>query len=213
LKIHFGKLKPGETRAALASNCEGWCRTIKISGNIVEKRQKPTLLKDYGPFQIPFPMKEYIQMKYGVQDLNRLEAKNYARFFANVPQSLRECFPRVLGVEGGRTTVLKMEAVKDFDGKRSRPLSDFAGVSDLFFWKKFEEIVRYLKDNNITLLDLNAWNILVKRVSETESIPVIVDYKRMSGRMYPFQPDTWSSEGAMKKMLRKEERIRREYAP
>ena len=73
--------------------------------------------------------------------------------------------------------------------------------------------MEFLSANRIPLMDFRAENILVKITDEGTSIPVLVDYKCLTGRMYPFQPATWTKEGAMKKMLRRAERIRQEYKP
>ncbi|VVB99178.1 Uncharacterised protein [uncultured archaeon] len=214
MKIHFGKIKPKKSRSAMAAIGEGRFRTARIlSDNTVEKAHKTEYVKDYGFFQIEFPVKPYIRVKYGVRDLNLLEAKNYNQFFANAPSALEQCFPKVLGIKGeGTKSTLRMELVIDFDGKKSMPLSAHTKIKDTVFWKKYDELITFLSTNKIPLMDLRAENIMVKRIGETESIPAMVDYKCVTGRMYPFQPSTWFLKGALGKMLRRAERIRKQYA-
>lgn len=212
MRIRFGRIKREKSRSSLASIGEGRFRIARVVDGTVEKTHKQNYTRDYGFFQVEYPIKPYIRWKYGVRDLNELEARNYWRFFANAPESLRACFPKVFEVTGENTkSKLRMEVVRDFDGKKSNSLSDCKKIDDSHFWRKFDKIIRFLSAKNILLMDLRAENIMVKRTSEKTSVPAIVDYKCASGRMYPFQPATWFTKGAMKKMLRRAERIRKQY--
>ncbi len=119
----------------------------------------------------------------------------------------------LLTLEGkGLDSVLRMERVKNYDGTPAMTLRRHEKIDNPYFWKKFDELVEFLKAKKIPLMDFSPDNIMVKKISDNQFIPVIVDYKRMSRRNYLFQPSIWLLKGAVNKMLRRAERIRRTFS-
>ncbi|MBU1197297.1 PhoP regulatory network YrbL family protein [Candidatus Micrarchaeota archaeon] len=212
MRFKIGGLPEQQSRRRLASIGEGRYRKVTFHEDIVEKRHKGFRTKNYGFFHVDYPLGWYIRWKYGSTDLNRMEKDNYNRCFSHSPRRLSDCFAKVLKLEGsGLNSVLHMERVRNADGTPATPLSMNQGKLNPHFWSKFDELINYFKSNKTPLMDLHPDNIMVKNIGEGKSIPVIIDYKLMDGRMFPFQPDTWFNRGAINKMLRKAEKIRREF--
>lgn len=193
---------------------EGRFRIAVVRGEGVEKTHKSHRVKNYGLFKVRFPLLAYIRTKYGVRDLNLLEQDSYRRHFADVPDELRPVFPRVLDVSGepGRT-VLRMEAVRNTDGEISKAISAYPVIGCRSFWVCFETVMEFLNQRSIPLMDLQPRNLLVRWLDPQHCLPAIVDYKCVSGRLYPFQPATWFHAGAMQKMNRRAQRIREQFRP
>gem|GEM_PF-7052581 len=117
-------------------------------------------------------------IRYGNTDINRAEWDVYRRYFSNPPDELSNSFVRVRRhVRVKRGSVLVSETVKDFDGNYSRTLTDYGKVNNPLFWKRFDEVANWIVRNRIPLTDWNSNNFVVKRVSATELIPVLIDYK------------------------------------
>lgn len=151
--------------------------------------------------------------KFGRFSANRAEWINYTRYFTHVPTTLRDSFARVLELTKERgKNVLYMEPVVDFDGTISRSVLEYQRVHDLSFWRKLDEAVEYMAQQGIAHYGLKGPNILVRRKSETELVPVIIDYKLIGAGRYPRQPWLWFGNNAVNKMRRKYERFKREYS-
>lgn len=119
---------------------------------------------------------------------NRLEWENYQRYFANVPRPLRRYFAtlsRNRVMRGGR--VHQIRIVKDFDGAVSRSLRTTGPIQNEYFWKCFAELREWLRKQEIPFYDFSPRNILVKKLTPTNWIPVVVDYELVGSHSIPLQ--------------------------
>jgi len=76
------------------------------------------------------------------------------------------------------------EIVKDFDGKISQNLRDYKGIITSEFWIVLEKILKFLIDNELYFFDLNESNIIVKRISKTEIVPIFFEYKSFNRQYF-----------------------------
>lgn len=175
---------------------------------IVEKTLHSHKERRYLGVKIKWPMRLYTRFKFLVNDLNVEDWNNFRKFFKNCPEQLRESFAPVLDVKPrGSNFILRQMPVLDFDGKPSKNLKQFGKVSNPEFWGRFHSIVDFLIKRNIPLLDIHPTNILVRRLSKTEAIPVLFDYKRMGAKHYSFQPLLLTKAGRRNRILKNARRI------
>ena len=191
----------------------GKYRAVTGIDGIAEKRLHHSRIKSYLGIKVAYPMRWYTY-KFLTRSVNQDDLRHFQRFFASVPEPIRSSFARVLSVKKeGKEWVLQQKLIQDFDGTVSRSLAEKAGrVSSPFFWKRFEEVLDFLVRNRIPLLDLQPQNVLVKRLSADKAIPVLFDYKRMSGRYYPAQPWLWFKRGQKSRVVRGAKAIRQKFA-
>lgn len=182
----------------------GHYRTVSMDKGVVEKTLHTRRERKYLGVKIKWPMKLYTRFKFLVKDLNVEDWNNFRRFFKNCPEQLKESFAPVLGIgRGGGSFTLKQMPILDFDGGLSRNLKQVGKISNPEFWERFHKIVDFLTTRNIPLLDIHPTNILVRRLSKTEAIPVLFDYKRMGAKHYPFQPLLLTKAGRRNRILKK----------
>lgn len=163
----------------------GWHRKVYARGKHVLKVVHSHFTRTIAGKKITLPMWLKSLRRYGVLDMNRAEAEHYEKYFSHGPKEMRENFARVDRVRRVKKgSVLRMEAVRDFDGAMSKTLYETGHVNDLYFWQRFDGLVDYLIKNRIPFFDFSSLNFMVKRVSPYESIPVLVDYKSASTRPY-----------------------------
>lgn len=179
----------------------------------VEKREHAKRESTIMGVPIRVPMRVHMGLKHGRLTPNELEWKHFHTFFKRVPKSLRENFAQPYGLSRGKEgVILYMEAISDYTGQRSLSLNEFGVVQNPFFWKKFDSMLRWMIDSGAVHFALKPENIVVKRISETESIPVLIDYKNMDPRRYFLQPWLRIPALAREKMLRRYARVRRKYS-
>lgn len=99
------------------------------------------------------------------------------------------------------------EIVKDFDGSISQNLLKYDGVITENFWKILENLLQFLIRKNIYFFDLNKGNVLVKRVSKDEIIPIFFDYKSYN-KKYFLQLNLLFKSEREKKVWRRFERLK-----
>jgi len=164
-------------------------RRVKPAGKIVTKTvRRRTQLKLFGA-KIRIPGNIASKARF-LGDPNALELANYKRFLASAPAGVQECLARPLRIRKFRgRTVLAAERAMDFDGKTSKSISKNGKIESRLFWQKFRQLIDFIVEKNIPFNDISPSNILVKRISETESIPVLEDFKRM--RWFSMTPNSW----------------------
>lgn len=163
---------------------------------------------------IRLPMRFHTRLKNAGITPNELEWKHFRTFFTRVPKELRSSFAQPYGIsKTNKGTTLYMEVVTNVDGMVSRSLAEEGLIRDPHFWKRFDAMVHWMRQQGIVHFALKPENIVVKHVSSAQSIPVLVDYKNMDPRRYFLQPWLAISSLAQKKMLRRYERLRKKYSP
>lgn len=130
-----------------------------------------------------------------VYNSSRGGAREIAReteYFRHLQKRLRDwrCIPRFYGtVETDAGTGYVFERVSDFDGRTSATLEEFIrdrrGEKDLaVFSKILDDLRAYLFENEILVRNLRPYNILCRRVGETETVPVVCD--NLGAKFAPF---------------------------
>jgi hypothetical protein len=101
--------------------------------------------------------------------------------------------------------------VRDFDGAVSQQLKQAGPVKNAHFWKCFHSILAWMLRENIPFYDFTPKNILVKKLSATKWIPVIIDYETTGPRSVPFQLLLHFNFFSRMKVRRRAERLMRQY--
>ena len=128
-------------------------------------------------------------IKFFSGNINDYEFEEYNKLKNKIPKSLRESFAEIYGVKHNGNNYLIQEIVKDYDGRISKTLGQIEEQLDNSFWNRLKNIEMFLLDNNIQLYDQHSKNIMSKKISESEYIPVIINYKKMGIRTYI--PQLW----------------------
>lgn len=111
------------------------------------------------------------------------ETKRELRYYAHLSGYLKDWsgIPQYYGtVETDLGTGYVYDVITDFDGKPSVTLKAFAAQCcydrDVVMLREvLKKLKRYLHDNHIVTMTLKPQNILCRRVSESEVIPVVCD--------------------------------------
>jgi len=168
---------------------EGNYREVyQVSPEVCVKRLKRSRRKNYYFFSIDYPMWLYL-LKFGIVDFNKHEFQQYQRLIGGIPCELSSSFARILGVRKVDSESLSFqELVTDYDGSLSQPLVQYEKVRALSFWERLAQLRAFFMTECLPFFNLRPDNVIVKRVSETEALPILYDYKRMGVRTWPFQP-------------------------
>ncbi len=155
---------------------QGAHRRVSREGNFVVKRpfawhSTPKTLREHG-------LRFRTWLRYGRTDVNALEFETYLKHFSKVPSHLKDSFARVekLEKEGG-SDVLYMDFVRNADGTPATGLGQHVRVRDSFFWKRFDDVVAWMSQHRVPLIDLKLGDFMVKELSNGHCVPVLVDYK------------------------------------
>ena len=190
---------------------EGKFREVyALDNNIALKLLKGTFLKKYSFFSISLPTAEYTKYKFGIDDFNVHEYETFQKFIDFIPQNYQTSFakPLMVGEFLGRSAIIT-QLVKNIDGSISKSLKNHGTINDPNFWRKFDELEQILSDNKIYMLDIHDINILVQ-YSDSGTVPVFFDYKRLGNQTYPFQFLITNGQ-LMDKMDRRFKRLKMEY--
>jgi len=151
--------------------------TYAIKGkDLCLKKHKKYVTKIIKGYSIDFRTPLFIFFKFGVTDLNAMEYKAIKK----MPVELTPYIPTDIELidEG-----LVMGRAKDMDGSYSKMMTkNFDLIHNKAFWKHIDIIVEIFRKHKIFPSDILyiGNNLIVKKVSEEEWIPVIIDFKRMN---------------------------------
>lgn len=149
----------------------------------------------------------YLLFTFWVESLNIREY----RVFNLLPIDLKKYFPSIVMMCGED---LVMERIKDFDGSCSKTIREFWKIDNMKFWQEIENIARILLEKNMLFFDIfNSKNIVVKRISENEYVPVIVDFKRLGIGSYSFQFNLVFESERKRKFHKKLQDFKQKYNP
>lgn len=183
-------------------------KVILLDENRCVKRVKEVRNKDFFGYKIGIDIRLYYRIKYGTENLNKIEMKNYEQLIEKLPGEMREYFSTIEGLdeEGG----LISRVVRDYDGSISRTLEE-GGSDDILFWSRITEIESAILDDNIPYFGAFGGNVLVRRKSDDISVPVFVDYKKFGAGAYPMQPWLLIDSFANSKVRKHFNRLRENY--
>lgn len=124
-----------------------------------------------------------IKIIYNADESGRKEIKRELRYYAHLSRYLQDWrgIPQYYGtVETDLGTGYVYDMITDFDGKPSVTLKHFADQcrydQDVAMLREaLKTLKRYLYENRIVTMTLKPQNILCRRVSESEIVPVICD--------------------------------------
>ncbi len=192
---------------------EGSYRQIfEVGPKVLGKLLKLTRTKNYGPFRLKHWMKTYTLLKFGTLDVNKQALANYKRLMKMDLGSLRENFARLIGIRGqGNKSILLAEKIKDFNGTQSKNLLETGPIRNEAFWKRLAEIETFFLKNHLPFFNLGADNIVVQWTDKQNCKPVFIDFKRMSPRSLPLQPDLLLKSRVDKKLRRRFAKLRNNF--
>lgn len=163
------------------------------------------------PFgKVSYPGPAYTLLKFGNTNVNIVDFENYQA----LPEIVKKEFAPKNRLLNG---IIVQERVFDYDGTPSLSVSEYADqfgkISNKNFWNKVEELKEIFLKEKEPLLGVFAdgSNVLVKKLSEEEWVPIIVDFKRLGARAYVFQPHLRLPGEVQKRFLRRFERFERNY--
>ncbi len=144
---------------------------------------------------------------------NELEWANFQRYFQNAPASLRQHIAPISRrkIKDGHV-MHQIRLVKDFNGSISRTIEATGKIANAHFWKSFQRMVDELVRAHIPFYDFSSKNILVKRVSPTNWIPVLVDYESMGPHSARWQFWLRSKYFSGLKVRRRAERLQKQFS-
>lgn len=159
-----------------------------------------------------FIVKQVYKRYKRVEDFNHHEFQNYQKISSKLPDSYQQYFQKIYDVIDGESgTFLISEAIMDNSKQLSKSVKDFGPVNDYNFWKQLDKIVHFLAEEDLCLTDLHAKNILVHKKNNL-FLPIIIDYKTMGNDFSPWQIQLLFHKGRINKMLRKQRKMKEEFA-
>ena len=188
------------------------CREVVGSPDLCAKVLKPFRTKSY-PLGITLtvPTHIYTLFKFGIADINRFE---YA-VIENLPPELRQYAPdrnEIIAVNN-RDTALVSTRQYDFNGQPSKTLHELNSLENEHFWREIDRIAEMMFDHRLYFFDIfHLGNNVIVQQEDTETArPVLIDFKRLGQRMYPFQFDLLTHRGRQSKLLRRLEQFRMRF--
>lgn len=124
-----------------------------------------------------------IKIIYNADQSGLKEIKRELRYYAHLSRYLKDWsgIPQYYGtVETDLGTGYVYDIITDFDGKPSVTLKEFADQcryqhDAALLRETLKTLKRYLHDNHIVTMTLKPQNILCRRISESEIVPVVCD--------------------------------------
>ncbi len=197
------------------SNGEGRYRDTYIVGpkkDHIAKIPKAIIEKKYPLGTIPYPSEPYTLLKFGKANINEVDYANYQK----LPEAVRNNFtPNTRMING----VIVQERMQNYDGTPSVSIEEhtqkYGKIQNKFFWETVEKLKQAFLLEEQPLLGVfhRGSNILVKKLSENEWIPIMIDFKRLGARSYPFQPHLNIKDRLQKKFLRQFKSFEEDYKP
>lgn len=178
----------------------------------VAKIPKESIKKKYPFGTIDYPSAPYTLLKFGKANINKADYENYEA----LPTVVRERFTASTRMIQG---VIVQERVMNYDGTPAVSVEEesreHGKIENVPFWKNIDELKDIFLSEERPLLGVfhKGSNILVKKTSADKWMPVIVDFKRLGARSYPFQPNLIIPNEVRNKFLRQFEVFEREYRP
>ena len=178
----------------IGSGCVRDCYSIKNKEELCVKISKTNL--------------SFLRKLQSMLFRNQINIEEY-KIYTNLPNEIKMYFNPVLEAE--KKYVLT-NIPQNYDGSYSKSVKDSWPLSNEKFWKEVEKIYYYLDKYKIWFLDVfNGNNMFVKKQSETDWIPIIIDYKRIGWKSFPGQIHLLLKSEREKKFKRRYERFVNKY--
>ncbi len=179
--------RPIQPATPEGAHSSGWHRAVYRGKSSLLKKPFPTYQAQIFGRIVHLPMKVRAIKRYGSTDLNAAEWRNYHQYFLEIPKDLRRCFAKLHQVRHGRgrASWIATELVRDYTKEPSDDLPSFfrkrGRIRNPIFWQKFRDMISFMNSKGIPFFDMIGPNIVVRRLSAEEWIPVLVDYKSATG--------------------------------
>jgi len=176
----------------------------------VAKIPKDAIEKNYPFGTVRYPIPPYTLLKFGNANINETDYENYQA----LPAVVREKFAAPTRMIQG---VIVQERVMDYDATPSLSVEEetreHGKIGNVPFWKDIERLKKIFLSEGSPLLGVfhKGSNVVVKKMSADKWAPVIIDFKRLGGRSYPFQPHLLLRSELQKKFLRQFENFEEKY--
>ncbi|TVQ87534.1 MAG: hypothetical protein EA393_10555 [Bacteroidetes bacterium] len=146
-----------------------------------------------------------IQLKYFRKKLNLEEYETYKR----LPDEIKRFFNPV---HEARENFVVTSMPLDYDGTPSLSLKKHDGAANEKFWKEVDFLFQFLIEHEIWFFDVfNGNNMFVLKKSKDEWVPLIIDYKQIGWKAFPFQIHLILNLQKKKKLRRQYERLVMKY--
>ncbi len=146
-----------------------------------------------------------LQLKYFRKKINLEEYKTYTR----LPDEIKRFFNPV---HEANEIFVVTSMPRDYDGSPSLSLKKHNGAANKKFWEEAEFLFHFLVKNKIWFFDIfNGNNMFVLKESNDEWVPLIIDYKQMGWKAFPFQVHLLFTSQKRKKLKRQYERLVNKY--
>lgn len=193
---------------------EGKHRVVYQLGGLAIKVLKPSIQIRLGPYSFRIPTWLYALYRNGLFDLNTAEHAHYQHIIAGVPTHLKDSFAEVYNViQVNGTSMSICELVRNYDGAIAKTLAENGQVSDTGFWKRYNEVEKFLLSKGVFYTEAWPNNISVKVSRDGSMIPVLFDYDLIGLRSYPLKIDMVFKSHSRKKVKRRFEKIRKSFQP
>lgn len=176
----------------------------------VAKKQREMVRKKYPFGTVHYPSAVYGLLKFGNTNINKADYQNY---LALPPEVRAQFAPKSRLLKG----VMVQEQVMDYDGSRSLSVDEHVErsgkIRNEHFWSDVDKLKEMLLDDESFLFGVfsGGANVLVQKKSPDVWRPMIVDFKRLGRRSFPFQVSLALKRNLKMKFDRHFERFTRRY--
>ncbi len=131
------------------------------------------------------------------------------QLYKTIPKKIKPYFNPV--IEAEKDYVLT-EIPRNYDGSYAMPVKRHKKISNTIFWQHVSDLFHFLEENELWFFDvLNGNNMFVQKHSESDWRPLIVDYKRLGWKAFPWQVYLVFTWGKKKKLRRRYRKFLQKY--
>ena len=146
-----------------------------------------------------------LQLKYFRKKINLEEYETYK----GLPEEIKKFFNPVH--EASENYVVTSMPL-DYDGTPSLSLKKTNSVENKKFWDDVTYLFHFLIDNQIWFFDVfNGNNMFVLKQSKDDWVPIIIDYKQLGWKAFPWQVQLLLNSQKRKKLKRQYGRLVSKY--
>ncbi len=132
------------------------------------------------------------------------------RLYTTIPEQIRPYFNPVIEAE---KAYMLTEMPRNYDGSYALPVKSHGKISNQVFWQHVNNLFNFFEENELWLFDvLNGNNMFVRKDSDTDWRPVIIDYKRIGWKAFPWQVYLAFKWGRKKKLRRRYRKFQKKYS-
>lgn len=151
-----------------------------LCAKVLRSKRETRIKFPFFPIRINLPMFLTSLERFGRVDLNQLELEALSKLPEEIATySLTDAR---LGRTSDKRSALITERPINYDGTYSETMENYGMISNPNFWKHMDRLVKIMKETDSQIVDMNPKNIVVKKVSVAEMIPIFIDIKRLSNQ-------------------------------